>query len=79
MSTISGEVQFYLSIVCAFIFIGKIYCDEVFKKTTMALFIPTIYWMFLRASRKDMNATGTLLAGAIAAIGGAVVGFLLKP
>ena len=73
------SILFYLSIICAFIFIGIIYCDGVFKKTAMVLFIPTIYWMFLRASRKDMHATGTLLAGAVAAIGGAVVGFLLKP
>ena len=72
-------ILFYLSVIFALYFIGKIYCDGVFKKTALVLFIPTIYWMFLRASRKDMRATGTLPAGALAAIGGAIVGYLLKP
>jgi len=44
----------------------------------MVLFIPTIYWIFLRASRKDMHATGNLIAGGLGAIGGALVVILTK-
>lgn len=38
--------------------------------------IPTFFWIFLRASRKDMSATSHLIAAGMGALGGALVTIL---
>lgn len=40
--------------------------------------IPTFFWIFLRASRKDMNATSHLIAAGMGALGGALVAILTR-
>lgn len=40
--------------------------------------ISTFFWIFLRASRKDMNATSHLIAAGMGALGGALAAILTK-
>lgn len=40
------------------------------------LLLPTIYWMFMRMSRLDMNATGYLIAGIAGALGTAIGAYI---
>lgn len=40
------------------------------------LLLPTVYWMFMRMSRLDMNATGYLIAGIAGALGTAIGAYI---
>lgn len=42
------------------------------------LLVPTLLWVFMRASRKDMNATSNLVAGLFGALGGTIVVIVTK-
>jgi len=37
------------------------------------LLIPTLLWVFMRSSRKDMTATANFIAGLFGALGGAIL------
>jgi len=73
-------ILFYFSILCALIFliINMFSNNGNFRVKSFVLFIPTIYWVFLRSSRKDMRATSYLIAGIFGAIGGAITYIIVK-
>jgi hypothetical protein len=75
---------FYISIalaLCTIIwpttFLAKIHLFGLESAVSVFL-IPTFFWIFLRASRKDMNATSHLIAAGMGALGGALVTILTK-
>ena len=73
---------FYLSFISMAIFSWFILWGEGFQWKYLVALIPVLFWMFLRSSRKDMNATGNLIAGIFGALGGAIiviVSYMLKP
>jgi len=71
-------ILFYISIITAFIFAGIALCPEPLQRRYVVLVIPTLFWIFLRSSRKDMNATGTWIAGLSGAFGGAILVLIAK-
>jgi len=71
---------FYVGILGALVFCVVLFAvnnREVWIKSTV-LFIPTIYWGYLRSSRKDMKATGYLISGAFGAVGGTAAAIILR-
>jgi hypothetical protein len=68
---------FCLSIICAFLLVLiEWQCNFVLKH--LLILFPIGFWIFLRASRKDMKATGNMIAGSIGAILGALIVILTK-
>jgi len=64
---------FYLSLISLSIFSWLVWGKEGFQWKHLVTLIPVFFWMFLRSSRKDMQATGKLIAGILGALGGAIV------
>ncbi len=69
-------ILFYISTICSLWFSLESWCG--FQIEYLVLLFPAAYWIFLRASRKDMHATGNLIAGGMGAIGGALVVMMTK-
>lgn len=71
---------FYISLLLLVVFsIIVLYFDTfTLRRRYLVLFIPILIWIFLRSSRKDMNATAHWVAGLLGAIGGAGSVLLLR-
>ena len=69
---------FYVSLLVIFFFIISVLFDGTFCGKHLVLFTPTLIWIFLRSSRKDMKATAHWVAGLLGAIGGAASVLLLR-
>ena len=69
---------FYINLLLLFIFSIIFLCTDMFHEKYLVLFIPTLIWIFLRSSRKDMTATAHWVAGFFGAIGGAASVLLLR-
>lgn len=48
---------FYVNLLFLFFFSISVLCADTFRRKYSVLFIPTLIWIFLRSSRKDMTAT----------------------
>lgn len=68
---------FYVNLLLLICFLITVLADT-FCTKYLVLFIPSLIWMFLRSSRKDMAATAHWVAGFIGAIGGAASVLLLR-
>ena len=71
-------ILFYVSLIALTVFSIKVWYTCVFKWKYLVLLIPTLIWIFLRSSRKNMTATATWIAAIFGAIGGAVLVLLSK-
>ena len=73
-------ILFYFSILCALFFLITFFLNnrDWQVKSFVLFIIPTVYWGFLRSSRKDMRATSYLIAGIFGAIGGAITYVIVK-
>lgn len=69
---------FYVNLLFLFFFSISVLCADTFRRKYLVLFIPTLIWIFLRSSRKDMTATAHWVAGLFGAIGGAASVLLLR-
>ncbi len=69
---------FYINLLFLFLFSIIVLCAGTFCEKYLVLFIPTLIWIFLRSSRKDMTATAHWVAGFLGAIGGAASVLLLR-
>jgi hypothetical protein len=67
-----------LSIISFIVFILLVEWWGNFAPKHLFILFPAVLWMFLRASRKDMKATGNMIAGSIGAIGGALFVIVAK-
>jgi hypothetical protein len=70
--------MFYFSLITTLIFCLFTWFSDEFKFKFSLFLIPLVIWMFLRSSRKDMNATGNLVAGVFGAFGGALIVIVTK-
>ncbi len=70
-------VLFYVSLISLIIFSFIIWIYG-FSLKSLVLFIPTLIWMFLRISRKNMTAAANLISAIFGAIGGASLFLLAK-
>ena len=68
---------FYVNIILLACFLVGVLADTLCTKY-LVLFIPSLVWIFLRSSRKDMTATAHWVAGFFGAIGGAASVLLLR-
>jgi hypothetical protein len=68
---------FYVNLIILICFLIAVLTDT-FCTKYLVLFIPTLIWIFLRSSRKDMAATAHWVAGFLGALGGAASVLLLK-
>lgn len=64
-------ILFYVSLIALTIFSIIVWCATQFIWKYLVLFIPTLIWIFLRSSRKNMTATASWIAAIFGAIGGA--------
>jgi len=64
---------FYLNIIALIIFSNIIWFANVFLFKYLIFLIPTLLWVFLRSSRKDMTATANWIAAIFGAISGAAL------
>ncbi len=71
-------VLFYVNLLFLLVFSLSVLCADPFRREYLVLFIPSLIWIFLRSSRKDMTATANWVAGFFGAIGGAASVLLLK-
>ena len=71
-------ILFYVSLIALTVFSIIVWCTNVFAWKYLVLFIPTLIWVFLRSSRKNMTATASYIAAIFGAIGGAVLVLLSK-
>jgi hypothetical protein len=71
-------ILFYISLVALTVFSIIIWFTSSFHWKYLVLFIPTLIWIFLRSSRKNMTATASWIAAVFGAIGGAVLILLSK-
>jgi len=69
---------FYLNVLLLFIFSILFLYTDILHRSYLVFFIPTLIWIFLRSSRKDMTATAHWVAGFFGAIGGAASVLLLR-
>ncbi len=71
---------FYLSLIVLFIFSFFVLFRGNFQWEWryLVVFIPVSIWLFLRCSRKDMSATGKLIAGLFGGIGGSIATILIQ-
>ncbi len=74
---ISILLAFLFTLICAISFLAKINLFG-FETSVLVFLIFTFFWIFLRASRKDMNATSHLIAAGMGALGGALAAILTK-
>jgi hypothetical protein len=68
---------FYVNLLFLICFLITVLADT-FCTKYLVLFIPSLIWIFLRSSRKDMAATAHWVAGFFGAIGGAGSVLLLR-
>jgi uncharacterized membrane protein len=70
---------FFISVIGAVIYVWAILAtgSSLFAKFSVLL-VPTFLWVFMRVSRKDMNATAGLVAGLFGALGGAIAVIVAK-
>lgn len=67
--------MFYFSLIVLLVFGSLVICPKIgYKPEYLSLLSPLFIWMFLRSSRKDMNATATL----VGAIFGVTIAILTK-
>jgi hypothetical protein len=69
---------FYINLLLLVVFSIIVLCSDTLHRRYLVLFIPTLIWIFLRSSRKDMTATAHWVAGLLGAIGGAGSVLLLR-
>ena len=70
---------FLISVIGVVIYAGFILATggSLFAKFSILLLL-TFLWVFMRVSRKDMNATAGLVAGLFGALGGAIAVIVAK-
>ncbi len=71
-------ILFYLSLLSMLVLCITVWCSNAFHWKFILFFIPLLIWMFLRSSRKDMQATANWIAGIFGAMGGAALVILGK-
>jgi len=71
-------ILFYISLVALTVFSIIIWFTSAFHCKYLVLLIPTLIWVFLRSSRKNMTATASWIAAVFGAIGDAVLILLSK-
>lgn len=71
-------ILFYVGLITLAVFSVVVWCSSVFEWKYLVLFMPTLIWIFLRSSRKNMTATASWIAAIFGAIGGAVLILLAK-
>lgn len=69
---------FYIGFIPLIVLSVLIWCSNEFHLKYSVLLIPTLIWVFLRSSRKDMTATGNWIAAIFGAVGAAVAFLLAK-
>ena len=71
--------MFYVSLTVLLIFgLYVVFFGKALEWRYLLTFIPLSIWGFLRCSRKDMRATGNLVAGIFGGIGGSIVWIVAK-
>jgi hypothetical protein len=71
-------ILFYLNLIALTVFSIILWNTNMLVWKYLVLFIPTLIWVFLRSSRKNMTATASLIAAIFGAVGGAVLVLLSK-
>lgn len=69
---------FYFGVLTTVIFCLVIWLSDKFHWKFLLLLLPVLFWVFLRSSRKDMNATGNWIAGFSGMVGGIIIPILAK-
>jgi hypothetical protein len=69
---------FYSNLLFLLLFSLSVLCADPFHRKYLVFFIPSLIWIFLRSSRKDMTATAHWVARLFGAIGGASSVLLLR-
>lgn len=75
-----AEVFLFLATLILFVIYGVfiLFTGTSLSAKLSILLVPTLLWVFMRASRKDMNATANLVAALFGALGGAIVIIVTK-
>lgn len=72
-------IVFCISFICALCLVGELtLCSYRFEIRHLSLLLPAVFWTFVRASRKSMDATSIMISGSIGAIIGAFITILTK-
>ena len=66
---------FFVSVLALLVYSIMVVCSKPGPQA-LVLIVPTMFWVFMRVSRKDMKATANLIAVVFGGVGGAIAVFL---